>query len=40
VTFRAVFVIDETARCVYVLALDKHDAAYARATARRKAPLA
>lgn len=34
VSFRAVFVLDEEARTVSVLSLDKHDVAYAKAEHR------
>jgi mRNA-degrading endonuclease RelE of RelBE toxin-antitoxin system len=38
VTYRAVFVLDESARVVSVLALDPHDAAYKSAIARGRRP--
>ena len=37
VVLRAVFILDEAARSVYVLSFDPHDEAYAKAKARIKA---
>lgn len=36
VTFRAVFILDEAARLVFVLSLDPHDEAYGKAERRIK----